>query len=127
MLSPGNIFHQGNKMAAKSKISKEQWAEAREQWESNPNMTFADLSPELQLTRQAISRKAHRDGWSRGDTAPDVNADVNKKVAQKVTLEEVALIKINNALIRLIESPQTPPDVVLRACEKLLEIGNTGL
>ncbi|MBF6649520.1 hypothetical protein [Methylobacter sp. BlB1] len=106
-------------MAAKSKISKEQWAEVRRRWESNPNMSFADLSPELQLTRQAISRKAHRDGWSRGDTAPDVNADVNKKVAQKVTLT-----KINNALIRLIESPQTPPDVVLRACEKLLELGN---
>ncbi|WP_027159153.1 hypothetical protein [Methylobacter luteus] len=105
-------------MAAKSKASEEQWQEARKKWESNPQMSFADLSVELQLTRQAISKKAHRDGWCRGD----VNADVNKKVAQKVAPKVKKTVI--DALVRLVESPETPPELVVQACEKLLSIEN---
>jgi cobyric acid synthase len=117
------------------KLTREQWATVRERWESDPRKAHQWLVDELksqglEISRTAIAKMAARHDWSKTNEVKNVTRDgnvngegnitksINKKVDAKVTQA------ITNALIRLIENHETPPELVFQACEKLLKLGN---
>jgi len=57
-------------LIAVAKLTKPQWQAAREQWEADSRDGFDWLATELNgvVSRQAISKKAKHDGWSKGGT-----------------------------------------------------------
>jgi hypothetical protein len=50
---------------AKSKISPEVWAAARLRWETEPPCTYNDLVETLGVSKQAVAKRAHKDGWAK--------------------------------------------------------------
>jgi len=70
-----------------AKLSKEQWAAARKQWESDPRGGFAWLADELNnvVDRTAIGKMAKRNGWNKSATtgAEKVSRPVKNVPPQK--------------------------------------------
>lgn len=48
-----------------ARLTADQWQEARQRWEADPTLTFEALADQLKLSRQAVSKKAKGDGWSK--------------------------------------------------------------
>ena len=61
-----------------ARLSKQQWAEARAKWEADPREGYDWLANELGnvVSRQAISKTANKEGWTKG------GSKVSQKVAQ---------------------------------------------
>ncbi|MEN9868227.1 MAG: hypothetical protein RL748_3817, partial [Pseudomonadota bacterium] len=55
-----------------AQLSSEQWLAAQQEWEVSPKAGYEWLAKSLQargweVTRQAISKAANRDGWAKRD------------------------------------------------------------
>jgi hypothetical protein len=50
---------------AKKKSSPEDWVAARLRWETEPSCTYSDLVEFLGVSKQAIAKRAHKDGWAK--------------------------------------------------------------
>jgi hypothetical protein len=48
-----------------ARLTADQWQDARQQWEADLSLTFEALADKLQLSRQAVSKKAKSDSWSK--------------------------------------------------------------
>lgn len=45
------------------RLTKDQWADARVQWEADPTLTFVDLGKALGVSEAAIRQRAKSEGW----------------------------------------------------------------
>ncbi|OQK17250.1 hypothetical protein AU255_04990 [Methyloprofundus sedimenti] len=61
------------------KLNAEQWEEIRYQWESDDSLSFEELSKKLPVTRQTISKRAHKHGWCKN----------SGKELKKITRKEI--------------------------------------
>lgn len=73
-----------------AKLSKEQWAEARARWESDPRAGFEWLAVEIGVSRPAVSKMASTHGWEKGGDVAKVTpskkvTQVTQKKTEKVT------------------------------------------
>lgn len=50
---------------AKTKLPQEAWAAARLRWETEPPCTYNDLVETLGVSKQAIAKRARKDGWAK--------------------------------------------------------------
>jgi len=68
-------------MAAKPKLSPDQWADVRAHWERDPRDGYAWLVEELTLpvSAPAVRKMALRDGWAKGDAAGTAPVPAKKK------------------------------------------------
>lgn len=48
-----------------ARLTADQWHDARQKWEADPTATFESLAPGYGVSRQAMSKKAKGDGWSK--------------------------------------------------------------
>lgn len=48
-----------------ARLNADQWQDARQAWEADPTLTFESLAEKLGLSRQAVSKKAKGDGWTK--------------------------------------------------------------
>ena len=53
------------------RLTKDQWAEARIKWESDPTLTFGELGQQLGVSHVAVGQAAKKQGWER---APDMRS-----------------------------------------------------
>ena len=86
-------------MAAKAKLTPEQWQECKNRWENDPRTGSQWLVVEMQLpvTKDAISHRIEREGW-----AKKVATKVSKKVA-------MAIASIAQPVVEPMVSPITRP------------------
>lgn len=72
-------------MAAKPKLTPEQWADARNHWEDSSRDGYAWLVEELSLpvSAPAVRKVAIRDGWAKGEKKGETKAKAAKKDAEK--------------------------------------------
>ncbi|MBL1266147.1 hypothetical protein, partial [Candidatus Methylomicrobium oryzae] len=75
-----------------AKLTKAQWAEARQAWESDPREGFAWLAEKLGISRPAVSKRASSQGWTKTEvkevTPPEkVTPKLRKKVTQVMPAE----------------------------------------
>lgn len=66
-----------------ARLTKQQWAEARAQWEGDSAMTFGQLAAALGVSRPGVSKTAASEGWTKGDSI-EVTAST-KVTSPKVT------------------------------------------
>lgn len=88
-------------MAAKPKISPQEWGRIRAAWESDPRDGYAWLIEELKvpLTRAALRKVALKDGW--------VKQAANSTVAKNATVES----KVSKKPVKVLDSnPVDSPD-----------------
>lgn len=53
-----------------ARLMKEQWAEARAWWESDPAVSFQMIATKYGCSRPAVGQKAESEGWARGGESP---------------------------------------------------------
>ncbi len=75
------------------RLSKEQWAEAKQRWE-NSDISHEALAAEIGVSQQAVSGQAKRNNWARKNVVTDVVNVVNVvvdvvKPEKKTTTEEL--------------------------------------
>lgn len=77
-----------NKVA---KLSRAQWEEIRLRWENDPRDSYAWLVTELSLsvTRNTISVKAKRDGWTKRVSAKEIANQSDRKADNKYQVDSV--------------------------------------
>ena len=64
------------------RIPPDEWAIARQAWEADPIMNFGTVAERLGISRQAVNKKAVRDGWT--------------KVISTEKINQAAIIKADN-------------------------------
>lgn len=79
-------------MAAKPKLTPEQWADVRKHWEGDSREGYAWLVEELSLpvSAPAVRKVAIRDGWAKGASKAETKP---KAVAEKATKKATAKAK----------------------------------
>ena len=77
----------GGNVVAKSNILPITWATARSRWESEPTCTYSDLIEFLGVSKQAIAKKAHLDGWSKHLDMARIVAMAHQKADRTATAE----------------------------------------
>lgn len=75
-----------------AKLTKQQWADARQAWETDPREGFAWLAEKLGISRPAVSKMASSQGWTKTEvkevTPPEkVTPKLRKKVTQAMPAE----------------------------------------
>jgi hypothetical protein len=50
-----------------ARLTKDQWAEARAWWESDPAVSFQMVADRYKCSRPAVGQKAEKEGWTRGE------------------------------------------------------------
>lgn len=66
------------------KLTTEQWAQVRTNWEADTREGFQWLSKEIEISRQVISRRADKEGWQKSHaTAQAKPKGTRKEPAQK--------------------------------------------
>lgn len=81
-----------------ARLSKEEWAAARQKWEADPRPGFDWLAAELGVSRQSVSEMAHRKGWAKGGENPAQETRKNpaqekKNPAQEKPVSNVVVLK----------------------------------
>ena len=79
-----------------ARLTKEQWAEARAWWESDPAVSFQMVATKYGCSRPAVGQKAEGEGWARG---VEPSLDTSSKAASTPKLSTPKL------------SPPKPPKV----------------
>ncbi len=70
--------------------TKEDWEKARKAWEVGPALSYVDIAQELGVTRQAVSRRARREGWTKRATTREVVEKAHVKADRRtVDLQDV--------------------------------------
>jgi hypothetical protein len=84
------------------KLSKEQWAKARVQFETDSTVTCSTLAKQLGVTRQAVDKRMRQEGWEKATTqALEVAQDFKiTETANKATPELLAQFINCMALMR---------------------------
>lgn len=100
-----------------ARITKDQWQQIRKTWEGDDDLTFEELSKTLSVTRQGISKKAHKENWCKDSGRSVKVAQQHSNVAHKVTHHHQVAI---NALTEIITDKDTPKKIVIAACAELL-------
>lgn len=80
--------------------SKEVWQGLRELWEANPSKTYSDIAAMGGCTKQAVSIRAQREGWTRES---DVRA-INRRA---MTLADQGTANIANRPMGEVSAPAT--------------------
>lgn len=72
---------------ARSKVTEPEWAHARRFWETTPRATFGEVAEMLGVSRQAVQKRAAKEGWKKG---ADMHAVAKKahEVADSVSYRE---------------------------------------
>jgi hypothetical protein len=68
-----------------ARLNKEQWAQARIQWESDPMITFYELSKKLGCSHVAVGQMAKKQNWQR---TPDMRG-IASKAQMKADIREL--------------------------------------
>lgn len=71
------------------RLTKDQWAEARVQWEADPTLTFESLGKTLAVSREAVGQRARKDGWQRDPSLHDVARRAQFKADQREASSKV--------------------------------------
>lgn len=56
---------------AKAKLTPEQWAEARREWESNPTASYATVAAKHMISKALVGQRASAEKWQRDVGVPD--------------------------------------------------------
>lgn len=99
-----------------ARITKDQWQQIRKTWEGDDDLTFEELSKSLPVTRQGISKKAHKENWCK-DSGRSVKVAQQRNKNDKVAHHHQVAI---NALTEIITGKDTPKKIVIAACAELL-------
>lgn len=67
-----------------ARLTSDQWQDARQAWEADPTLTFEGLAEKLGLSRQAVSKKAKGDNWSKVGALRKVAERAQLKADRKV-------------------------------------------
>lgn len=85
-----------------ARLTKAEWAAARIRWESDLDMTFAQLSVEIGVSRPAVSKMAK--DWVKGGSTPK-----EVKPANKVTGEVTPSLKVTAKVTKKVTPEVTGP------------------
>ena len=79
-----------------------EWELARKKWEVGPALNFVDIAKELGVTRQAVQRRAKREGWTRRATTREVVEKAHVKADRSTAdLHDVSDRKLTEVAVDL--------------------------
>ncbi len=68
------------------RLTADEWQAARQRWEADPTLSFEALAEDLSVSRQAVSKKAKQEGWTKvgnlRQVAERAQLQADSKVAQ---------------------------------------------
>lgn len=91
-----------------ARLTSDQWQEARQAWEADPTLTFEGLAERLGLSRQAVSKKAKGENWTK--------VGALRKVAEKAQLQaDCKVAQVAGATAKNAEQATFDASVEIRA------------
>ena len=66
------------------RLTADQWAAVRLEWEGEPTATFTGLSAKHGINKSEISRRCAKDGWSKRGVLGDINEAAQRKADARV-------------------------------------------
>ena len=115
-------------MAAKPKLTPEEWAEARKHWENDSREGYAWLIAELELpvSGPAVRKAALRDGWTKAEGAaaavaaekPEAPAKVEAKPATKRAAKQASKVSKVSETMSKAKTIETLPTTTLDSLEE---------
>lgn len=70
-----------------ARLTKDQWLEARQQWEADPTISYAVLAERIGVSDVAVLKAAKREGWVKSGSLASINraAQIKADAASEVT------------------------------------------
>jgi len=70
-----------------ARLTKDQWLEARQQWEADPTISYAALAERIGVSDVAVLKAAKREGWVKSGSLASINraAHIKADAAIQVT------------------------------------------
>lgn len=79
-------------MGQTSKLSAVEWLEARTLWETNRDLSFADIAKKYGLSKQGVAKRANAEGWERvldkAEITARAQAVADQRLAQRAGINE---------------------------------------
>lgn len=75
-----------------AKLSKTQWLDVRDKWESDPKLSFGNLAVEYGISRQAITLKARRESWQKTGNLAAINRAATRKADNLTDVDKVDVV-----------------------------------
>lgn len=102
---------------ANDKTNAANWAIARARWEGEPRCSYADLADFLGISKQAIGKRAIKEGWTKKLNLTAIAGRAHTAADRNVVREAVDVPKLPGAV-----DDQPPPGATLPSSEAALGI-----
>lgn len=88
---------------ANDKTKAANWAIARARWEGEPRCSFPDLTDFLGVSKQAIAKRAKKDGWAKKLTMSNIVDKAHAAADRKISREAAVASKGKGAVVAAVK------------------------
>lgn len=85
------------------------WAIARARWEGEPRCSYSDLTDFLGISKQAIAKRAKKDGWAKKLTMSNIIDKVHAAADRKISREAAVPSKGKGVVVAGVKPGESAP------------------